>query len=109
MAGSAVRVLAAMVNPVGSAPEQEAVLMLNASPDPVDLTGWRIADPIKRTSPVAAGTLAAGAALQVPLGDGAQLGNRGGAITLLDAAGLKVDGVAYTAEQASREGWTLTF
>ena len=108
-AGSAVRVLAAMVNPVGPAPEQETVLLLNASPDPVDLTGWRIADRLKRTSPVAAGPLAAGATLQVPLGDGAQLGNRGGAITLLDAAGLKVDGVAYTAEQAGREGWTLTF
>jgi uncharacterized protein YukJ len=106
---SAVRVLAAMVNPVGPAPEQETVLLLNTSPDPVDLTGWRIGDRLKRTSAVAAGPLAAGATLKVPLSDGAQLGNRGGAITLLDAAGLKVDGVAYTAEQASREGWTLTF
>ena len=106
---SAVRVLAAMVNPVGPAPEQETVLLLNTSPDPVDLTGWRIGDRLKRTSPVAAGPLAAGATLNVPLGGGAQLGNHGGAITLLDAAGLKVDGVGYTAEQASREGWTLTF
>jgi uncharacterized protein YukJ len=106
---SEVRVLAAMVNPVGPAPEHETVLLLNASPDPVDLTGWRIADRLKRTSAVAAGPLAAGATLEVPLGDGAQLGNHGGAITLLDAAGLKVYGVAYTAEQAGREGWTLTF
>jgi hypothetical protein len=37
------------------------------------------------------------------------LGNKGGSITLLDSAGLKVSGVAYTADQAQREGWTVTF
>jgi hypothetical protein len=30
-------------------------------------------------------------------------------ISLLDPAGLKVDGVAYTKDQADREGWTVTF
>ena len=30
-------------------------------------------------------------------------------ITLLDKKGLKVNGVAYTGEQAKREGWTLVF
>jgi hypothetical protein len=30
-------------------------------------------------------------------------------ITLLDGAGLKVSGVAYTAEDAHREGWLVTF
>jgi hypothetical protein len=38
-----------------------------------------------------------------------QLGNRGGTISLLDQHGLKADGVAYTADQASREGWTVVF
>ena len=38
-----------------------------------------------------------------------QLGNKGGSITLLDKGGLKVFGVSYTAEQARREGWTVTF
>ena len=33
-----------MVNPVGPAPEHESVLLVNASPSAVDLTGWRIAD-----------------------------------------------------------------
>lgn len=88
---SAVRILAALVNPAGPAPEPESVLLLNASPQPVDLTGWRIADRHKRTSPIPAGPLRAGATLQIPLSDGeAQLGNDGGAITLLDARGLKV-------------------
>jgi len=38
-----------------------------------------------------------------------QLGNKGGEITLLDATGLKVHGVAYTAAQAARSGWTVVF
>jgi hypothetical protein len=28
--------------PVGPAPERETVLLLNASPQSVDLTGWRL-------------------------------------------------------------------
>jgi hypothetical protein len=105
-----VRVLAARVNPPGPAPEDETVLLLNASPDPVDLSGWAIADRNKARSPVPSGTLAPGDTLVVHLGVGAaQLGNKGGQVTLLDAAGLKVDGVAYTAEQGGREGWTVTF
>jgi uncharacterized protein YukJ len=106
---AAVRILAAMVNPVGPAPEAETVLLLNASPEPVDLTGWRIADRLENTSAVPAGQLAAGATLQVPVGDGAQLGNKGGTITLLDPSGLKVSGVSYTEEQAKNEGWTIAF
>jgi hypothetical protein len=38
-----------------------------------------------------------------------QLGNDGGAITLLDPAGVKVHGVSYTSDQARREGWTAVF
>ncbi|MFJ3231940.1 DUF2278 family protein [Streptomyces sp. NPDC086787] len=104
-----VRIVAALVNPAGPAPEAENITLLNASPAPVDLTGWHVADANGRRSPLPAGPLAPGAALPVPLSGGAQLGNRGGRITLLDAAGLKVDGVSYTADQAAREGWTLVF
>jgi hypothetical protein len=106
---SAIQILAAMVNPAGPAPEQEGVLLLNASPAAVDLTGWRISDRLEHTSAVPPGTLAAGATLEVRVSDGVQLGNRGGTITLLDATGLKVAGVSYTAEQAQREGWTIAF
>ncbi|HET7475304.1 MAG TPA: DUF2278 family protein [Dermatophilaceae bacterium] len=104
-----VRIVGALVNPAGPAPEAEAVTLLNASPAPVDLTGWRVADRMKRTCPVPGGRLAAGASVRVPLGEGVQLGNGGGTITVLDPAGLKVDGVAYTGSQAAREGWTLVF
>ena len=102
-------IVAAMVNPSGGAPERESVLLLNASPQQIDLSGWRIADRIKRACAVPGGPLAAGATRSVPLTDGVTLGNKGGAITLLDPNGLKVDGVAYTEEQAAREGWTVVF
>jgi hypothetical protein len=105
----AVRILAAMVNPVGGAPEPESVLLLNASPQPVDVAGWRLADRAKATCALPPVRMDAGAVLNVPVTNGMALGNKGGSITLLDKAGLKVSGVAYTAEQAQREGWTVTF
>jgi uncharacterized protein YukJ len=106
---ASMRILAAMVNPVGPAPEAETVLLINASPDPVDLTGWRLSDRLENTCPVPSAPLEAGETLYVPVADGVQLGNRGGTVTLLDPQGLKVDGVSYTAEQAGREGWTVVF
>ena len=45
----------------------------------------------------------------VPIAQPLALGNKGGMITLVDAAGLKVDGVAYTKDAASAEGWTIVF
>ena len=107
--GTEIRILAAMVNPLGGAPERETVLLLNASPRAIDLTGWKLADRMKQACTLPPGPLAAGQALSVTLSNGVALGNKGGSITLLDRAGLKVAGVAYTAEQAREEGWTLTF
>jgi hypothetical protein len=104
-----VRIVAALVNPVGPAPEAETVTLMNVSPAPVDLTGWRIADRAKRTCPVPAGTLAPGEVALMSPSDGVALGNDGGAITLLDPQGLKVHGVSYTAEQAREEGRTVVF
>jgi uncharacterized protein YukJ len=105
----AVRILAAMVNPNGGAPEHESVLLLNASPQRIDLAGWRLSDRMSQSCSVPPVQLDAGAVLTVPLPSTVQLGNKGGAITLLDKSALKVDGVAYTADQARREGWTVTF
>jgi uncharacterized protein YukJ len=106
---AAVRILAAMVNPNGGAPEHETVLLLNASPQAVDLAGWHLADRNNQACAVPSVRLDAGAVLNVALQPNVQLGNKGGSITLLDKAGLKVTGVAYTADQAKREGWTVTF
>jgi uncharacterized protein YukJ len=103
-----VRIVAAMVNPRGGAPEKETVTLLNASPNSVDLGGWAIADRLKNKHALA-GKLAAGATVQITLPASVQLGNSGGIITLLDKRGLKVDGVAYTAAHAQHEGWTVVF
>jgi hypothetical protein len=103
-----VRIVGALVNPIGPAPETETVTLLNASPGPVQLAGWKIADRLKNEQSLT-GTIAAGASLAVPVRPSVQLGNKGGIITLLDDRGLKVDGVSYTEQQAQREGWTLVF
>jgi uncharacterized protein YukJ len=103
-----VRIMAAMVNPVGGGAEVESAILLNPTPRAIDLAGWKIADQQKRKCPLA-GTLPAGGVLTVRLTAPTQLGNSGGIITLLDPDGLKVDGVSYTREQAKREGWLVVF
>jgi uncharacterized protein YukJ len=103
-----VRIVGALVNPIGPAPEHETVTILNASPNAINLTGWQIADRLKHKHNLS-GTLKAGATLVVKLPPTVQLGNKGGLITLLDKKGLKVDGVSYTEEQAKKEGWTIVF
>ncbi|MFI9842277.1 lamin tail domain-containing protein [Nonomuraea sp. NPDC051941] len=96
-----VRILAALVNPDGPAPERETVTLINTSPDPIDLQGWHLADRAKRTLTLPAGPLAAGATLVVPVSEALQLGNNGGAITLLDDAGLKIHGEYLVTESDS--------
>ncbi len=103
-----VRIVAALVNPIGPAPEAETVTLLNATPDAIDLSGWALIDRAERKQTLE-GTIAAGATLVVPILPPLALGNKGGAITLVDGSGLKVDGVAYTAEAAAAEGWTIVF
>jgi uncharacterized protein YukJ len=103
-----VRIVGALVNPTGPAPEPETITLLNTSPGPVGLTGWKIADRSKNQQSLV-GTLAAGATATVPVQPPLQLGNKGGIITLLDDRELKVDGVSYTEQDAQREGWTLVF
>jgi Uncharacterized conserved protein (DUF2278)/Lamin Tail Domain len=103
-----VRIVAALVNPTGPAPEEETVTLLNVSPNVVNLANWAIADKLKNKQ-VLSGLIKPGDALKVTLQQPVQLGNNGGAITLLNAQGLKVDGVSYTKEQAQQEGWTVVF
>jgi uncharacterized protein YukJ len=104
-----VRILAALVNPIGPAPERETITVLNASPAEVDLTGWAVVDRAEHRATLPAQRLPSGATANIVLSGGVVLGNKGGAITLLAPDGRKVHGVSYTAEQARAEGWTLTF
>jgi hypothetical protein len=102
-----VYIAAALVNPIGPAPERETVTLLNRSPQTIDLTGWALANRSKAKHTLS-GSLAAGATLVVVMPQQVPLSNDGGLITLLDAGGLKVHGVSYTKADA-KEGWTIVF
>lgn len=105
-----VRIVAALVNPAGHDPGLETVTMVNVTPAPIDLSGWAIADKNKNKSTLDGLVAGPGEAVVARLdGQGAQLGNKGGIVTLLDPQGLKVDGVSYTGREASRQDWTLVF
>jgi hypothetical protein len=85
-----VRIVAALVNPVGSDKGLESVTILNITPKPVDLKGWKMADSKENKAPLS-GILKAGRTMTVMLpGTGIELSNDGGIITLLDS-----NGVAY--------------
>jgi hypothetical protein len=104
-----VRVVAAMVNGRGPAPELETVTLLNTAADAVRLDGWALADRAGRLLALPAGELAAGETLRVTVTAPVQLGNNGGTLTLLDDRGLKVDGVAYSRDQVAGDGATVVF
>jgi uncharacterized protein YukJ len=104
-----VAIIAALVNPVGPDPGHEQVYLLNTSPTDVDLTGWAIVDKANNKDDLS-GTLAGGETLRCTLnGQGAQLSNKGGIISLLNKDGLKVSGVSYTADDAQQEGKIIRF
>lgn len=106
---SDIQIIAALVNPKGDDAGNETVTLINRSPNTVDLSGWLIADRNKRRSFISNMVLSPGTTGVVKLdGQGAQLGNNGGIISLLNPDGLKYHGVSYTKEQA-RSGWTIVF
>jgi hypothetical protein len=104
-----IRIVAALVNPTGPAPEAETVTLLNPGADPLDLSGWGLVDRNGQRFDLANLVIAPGEATRIRLGAQVQLGNGGGTITLLDADGLKVDGVAYTREEVAVEGRSVVF
>ena len=69
-----------------------------------------MADKLKKKDTIAGVTIPDGDTVRITLtGLGAQLTNKGGNITLLDKDGLKVDGVTYTKDDASKEGEMVVF
>ena len=102
-----IRIVGALVNAVAT-PEVEFVTLLNTTAEAVDLAGWTLVDRDKHAMALD-GTIAAGETLRVQLEPKVVLPNRGGVVSVLDGAGLKVDGVAYTSEQAAEPGRTIAF
>jgi hypothetical protein len=102
-----IRIVAALVNAVQS-PEHEVVTLVNTAPHDVSIEGWALLDTQKARLDLT-GTIAAGSTHRVTISQPLALSNKGGAITLVDEKGLKVDGVSYTKEQAKHPGWTVVF
>ncbi|WP_441963385.1 DUF2278 family protein [Mycolicibacterium houstonense] len=91
----------ALLNPAGSDPGNEAVVIGNCATTAVSLQGWRLVDRNGRESKLDT-DLAAGASAVVELdGSGAQLGNSGGNLLLVDDHGTQVDSVTYSAGDAA--------
>ena len=105
-----VRILAAMVNPAGHDPGNETVTIINAGPVDVDTRDWSIVDKNGNASSVQIDKLAPGRihVVQLPTNE-AQLGNKGGSITLKNAEGVPVHMVSYSKAQAKRQNATILF
>lgn len=106
-----IRIVAALVNPAGDDVGKESVYIINLSPENIPLKGWSIVDKLGKKEAIADNAvLAAHSVLTIHLtGRGAQLGNSGGTITLQNQSGQKIDGVAYTQEQAKQQNYLLNF
>ncbi len=105
-----VKILAALVNPMGHDPGKESIMLMNISPNEIDLDGWSLKDKNKRKHLLTNLRLKAGQVATIPLtGKDIQLSNKGGIITLLNTEGVKIHGVSYTKEQAQKQGWMIVF
>ena len=105
-----VRIVGALVNPAGHDPGMESVTLLNLAPEPVALAGWQVANRNDDRFAIPDAVIGPGETLRITLpADIAPLGNQGGEISLLDHQGARVHGVAYTAAQVRRQGWTVSF
>jgi hypothetical protein len=102
------RIVAALVNPVGADRSHESVTIINTSPTSADLTGWLIRDRQGGRHPLS-GQLVAGECMRVGLGDAVRLANTGDDIELVDPQGESVHRVSYNEAQGEREGYTIVF
>ncbi|MEX3649714.1 lamin tail domain-containing protein, partial [Mycolicibacterium porcinum] len=99
----------ALINPTGPDPGHEAVVIGNCATTSVSLHGWRLVDRNGRESKLDA-DLAGGASAVIVLdGSGAQLGNSGGNLLLVDDRGTQVDSVTYSQGDAGTEDRYVRF
>ncbi|MFS8120911.1 hypothetical protein QD336_00655 [Rhizobium sp. BR 250] len=108
--GGSMRILAALVNPVGEDPGQETVTLINSGAATVSLEGWFLVDKMKNRFAIGSVTLAGGMATTVLLPKGSiQLSNKGGEIRLVNRDGHTEHLVSYSKAQARTEGQTIIF
>jgi poly(U)-specific endoribonuclease len=105
-----VKIIAALVNPVGDDPGAETISLVNMSSASIDLAGWRLLDKMNNRYEISDLTLRGGSIATIVLPKNSmQLSNKGGEIRLLNSSNQIVHRVTYSKEQATREGLTITF
>ncbi|MEP0873653.1 YukJ family protein [Trichocoleus desertorum AS-A10] len=110
-----VAIIAALVNPIdnenqpGATGKPEKVYLLNRLPQAIGIKGWSLLNSSDTAYTITDDiTLAPGEVKMIEI-KGVPLTNKGGLISLLDNQGIKVDGVSYTKNQASKEGEVVIF
>jgi uncharacterized protein YukJ len=99
----AVYIERALVNLLGDEPGNEVVVLGNTTTAPIDITGWSIVDKNNQADVLTGLVLPGGESRRVVLsGNGAQLSNKGGTITLKNADGVQVHAVSYSKDDADR-------
>jgi len=84
-----------------------AVVIANMTGEALDLTGWRLIVDAEKPYPLGISQLAAGQPSSLALPPAA-LCDAGGLLTLVNASGLRVDGVAYLGGDP-HAGWSTSF
>ncbi|WFU92165.1 hypothetical protein QA644_33770 (plasmid) [Rhizobium sp. CC1099] len=106
----AVKIVAALVNPMGHDEGKETVTLVNTGIDTISLDGWFLVDKMSNRFGIKEVTLAPGMATTILLPrNSVQLSNRGGEIRLVDRAGSTNHLVTYSKTQADRQGETIIF
>lgn len=107
---SPIRILAALVNPMGDDPGKETVTLINTGAAPQSLEAWKIVDANRNSLEIRAMTLDPGVAVTITLErNSAQLSNKGGEIRLVNRDGHTAHLVTYSKAQASDQGRTIVF
>jgi len=86
------------------------VVIGNTSTSTVNITGWKILDKNNNADTISSLKLPPGESRQVNLsGKGAQLGNKGGTIRLVDPSKVLIHAVSYSENDAKTEDRYIRF
>ena len=109
LAEMSIRILAALVNPIGTDRGKETITLLNTTPEDVNLKGWAIEDKKGKRTIIDA-VVKGGQTYLIDLKSGqTNLVNTGGTLVLFDHENDPMDIVSYSRNDASNEGWTIVF
>ncbi|WP_209018869.1 lamin tail domain-containing protein [Endobacterium cereale] len=107
---STVRILAALVNPLGEDQDKETVTLINTGSETQSLEAWKLVDANRNSFGLEDVTLAPGMAITIRLPrNSVQLSNKGGEIRLVNRDGHTAHVVTYSKAQAQDQGRTIVF